>query len=1036
MRTYILILLSCLLSISVFSQNINISGVILDDLGEPLPYATVVIERTKQGTMSNEDGFYKISALPTDILTFQYVGYESQTINIKNRTVINVELASFVTAMEEVVVVGYGEQKKESVVGAIGTAKGDDIVKSGGITNVSRAIAGMMPGVVAINGTGAPGEDVASIYIRGRSTWNDSSPLVLVDGVESDMNLIDPHEIESMSVLKDASATAVFGVRGGNGVILITTKRGADSKAKIRFSANSTLKTLSRLPEFEGSYSNNWLKNQSRELLVPLKESVWQSYTSPWELELYKNQTDPLNYPDVDWRSLTVKDFCWQSNYSMDVRGGGEHVKYFTSLAYVHDADLLNVRDLGMEFGAPHNDYSRFNFRSNFDFFPFKGTRISVDISGNRAMKRRSDLAGYNGTNIWSGIYGKASDLHPLMYEDGMYGYGGSKDPGGSNAIAVMGRGQKNFIDTNIATNFRLEQKLDFITKGLVFNGLFSRSTKYNYQKNIDAVDIALKYVDPVTGEVEEKYPWWFTNTPQSWDFYPARATAKASTMSGLITRVQYQTSLNYNRKFGNHNITGLANFKREQFTSNGNFPSFREEWAGRLTYNYDNRYLFETNVAYNGSEKFDKGLMFGLFPSYALGWNVSNESWFKNNIKFIDYLKFRYSTGKVGSDAGINRWLYQSSWNIQGFYQPQYSGVNKSFVRFGQGILTESPYQMYTEGSIANPNATWETAVKNNVAMEFRIFDSRFRASVDYYWNERENIFSSQTLPPWYGAVAQKANIGKTKDSGVELDLDWNDNVGENFRYSIGVNVAYAQNEVIYAGEAELTSEHLKGEGYAIGQVKSIMNGGLMNNWDDVYLYAGSNQNNSERLPGYFYQVDYNGDGYITGEDVVPSGFSSNPEFMYGVNISAGYKRLSLFTQLSGFQNISFWHSYPLWGAGAGYSYSANSQDFENVWLPGREESATMAAPVALNAIGSSLGNQNLADGTTWRLKTVELSYQTPIKIANANLRLYASANNILLWNHIDMDMERQQYGNYDMQGFGRYPTTMTFTFGGDLTF
>lgn len=1008
-----------------------VSGKILDSsTGDPLPGVNIVVEGTTTGTITDLDGNYTLS-VPSEqsVLVYSYVGYLTEKIAIDGRTTIDVTLVPNLEELEEVVVVGYGLQKKESVVGAISTTQGDELLKAGGATTVSNTLSGLLPGMVTINTSGKPGEDEAKIIIRGVSTWNNTDPLILVDGVERDMDDINISAIESISMLKDASATAVFGVRGANGVILITTKRGKEGKPVLRFGANTTVKSVSKVPEFVSAYDSRWMRNEIIESQVMVDESSWAEYTPNEILEHYKNQDQPYLYPDVDWQDLTLNDHAYSQRYTLDLQGGTEFVKYFAAVSYLHDGDMLKGDDLGFGY-EPSNDYSRLNLRTNLDFAPTKSTTISVDIDGAFSKNNRVQFAKQK---FWRGLYGKAPDLYPVFYEDGILGYSELVDPRGDNMYyAINYSGMTSDSKNDINTTFKWNQKLDAFIHGLSLNAKFNYQNLYRTNgPSFGAVETIQKYIDPITGQVYLTYPDSYTNSTHGFNFVPDLSRANQESVSNNVFRnMTYQVSLNYSNQFGKHEVGGLALFQRLRRAIGSEFPSFREEWAGRLTYAYDDKYLLEGNVGYNGSENFGDGYKFGLFPSFALGWLASNEAFIKDNVDFLSLLKFRFSSGIVGSDNGIPRWLFVSSW------VPDYSW------RFGI-VETETPYQTFSQDVIGNPNARWETAVKNNLAVETGFFSNVIRLSFDYFWGKRRDIFmssSQRNIPPWFGAKPVAANLGSTKEQGFEIDAKFNNRFND-FRFFINANMSYVTTKVNYREDPELLPDYQKAAGFPIGQVRTIMHDEIVDSWDEMYTGVnGLTSSNSWDLPGDYRLVDYNADGIIDNKDVVPFGYSSRPELVFSIAPGIEYKNFDFSIQFYGMTNYILNQDLKIWGQY--HDYSIDELAFDQIWFPGREESATFRRPTWKfgNRSGLDDGHFNQVDGTIWRIKTAEIAYtlqSEKLVMGIDNIRIYLNGTNLWLYNHLNEDRDRTSTRDYAANdGFDAYPILKSFNLGINVTF
>jgi len=1017
----------------VFAQTKMVTGTVKDNQGITLPGVSVVVKGTTTGTISDINGQFGL-AVPADtkILVFSFVGMKTQEIILGNQTMVNVVFEEATVGVDEVVVVGYGQQKKQSVVGAISTAKGSDLVKAGGLTNISSALTGSIPGLVTMNTVGKPGEDEADILIRGKSTWNNSAPLVLVDGIERDMNAIDINEVENISVLKDASATAVFGVRGANGVLLITTKRGKAGKAVFKVGVSTTMKTISKMPSYADSYESRWLRNQAIEVQTPANELSWSYYTPQDALMHYKNQDMPYLFPNVDWRNQTMNNSSWSQKYNLEVSGGTDFVKYFSAISYTHDGDIIKIQDLGQGY-VPKNDFSRLNFRTNLDFHPTRTTTFSVDIDGSQGKDNAFGAGLYT---TWNGLYGKAPDMYPVRYEDGIYGYSASLDGKQLNPVyAINFSGMSTTITNDITTTFRLDQKLDMITKGLSFNAIGSFQGIYSTNgPTITGNQRQTKYIDPYTGNVEISYPSDYLTMTNGFNYVPMISTSSAESIAGAGSRnLMYQASLNYNRNFGKHTIGGLINFKRQERTSGNEFTYYREEWAGRLTYDYDNRYLLETNVGYNGSEQFGPGYKFGFFPSYAVGWNLGNEGFFKNSVKFMNKMKFRFSTGTVGNDNVANsRWLYVSSWAYQGN------------MPFGGVVPSYSPYNRAALTTIGNPDLRWETATKNDFAIETAFFKNLITFNFDSYWGHRKDIFMSadqRNIAPWFGASPVAANLGETKDHGYEIEVGINKTTSFGLRYYVNLSLSYSQNTIVYMEDPELTPDYQKKAGFSIGEKTSTIYSGIINNWDEMYTGV-MNLNNPTRLPGDYRLVDYNADGYIDNlKDAVPLGYSGNPQIVNNYTIGVDYKGFSVMVQLYSTRNNIVDQNLALWTDSYGsQNLSVDRIVLDNSWIPGREGTATFRRP-DWNFPSAGDGQFNKVDGTMWRLKTAEIAYTFTAgslnKIGFSNARIFVNGTDLWLWSHLNEDRESGgTRGVNATNKFGMYPLTRRINFGINLTF
>lgn len=1014
-----LLMLFWFASSSLYGQ--IVTGKVTDaETNEDMIGVTVKVKGTSIGTTTDINGLYRIPAKKDNILEFTFVGKQYLEMPVTSPT-LNVNLVDKSVSINEVVVVGYGTQKKESVVGAISSVKGSDLVKMHGVTNVSNALSGLVPGLTTLNYSGKPGEDEADIVIRAKSTWNGMNPLILVDGVERDMNNLDVNEIESISVLKDASATAVFGVRGGNGVILVTTKRGTEGKPVMRISEVSTLKTVSKTPDYLNSYDALWLRNQAIENQVGIDSKVWGYITPVDELNHYRLHDLPYQYPDVDWKDEMLRRYSESQKVNFDIRGGTKFVKYYSSLSYLYDGDVLKGQDLGQGY-VPKNDYSRFNFRTNLDFQVTNSTKFSVDIDGASGKEQTMGAAEYL---VWLGIYGKGPNDYPIKYADGTYannlaGYNMS------NTVELLNYGGLNVeTRTDVSTTFTFDQKLDFFVKGLSVNGKFNfQNFYYSEGPNITGARMVTKYVDWRSGTEVWNYPDSYLNSKTGFNYIPGKSTVSTETANNNVYQnLMYQLSLNYSHTFNqDHSVTGLFVFKRNENSTGANFPAYREEWAGRVTYDYKKKYLLETNGAYNGSEKFARGNKFGFFPSCALGWVVSKESFFKKVDKYIDLLKIRYSWGEVGSDNNIPKWLYVSQWK---------SVSNDGKFGYPNPIVPPDP--SFDQGTIGNPDARWETAIKNDIGVESSFFSNFISINFDYFWGNRYDIFMSadqRNIPPWFGADPIAANIGKTKEHGWELEAKKNGKTTFGLNYFVTAAISFAKDEVIYEEDPELTPDYQKNAGYQIGQTKSLINQGVIHSWDEMYTGVMP-QNNPLANVGQFRQVDYNGDGYIDANDVVPYGYTNHPQYTMNLSLGGDYKKFSFLVQFYGTTNCTLLESIYEYSAPY-YAAVVDKSLYKDMWFPNNPNSGSYRAPSFMT--DSNIGNYAYKDGTMWRLKNVELGYTFQNKklkgIGVNSLRVFLNGNNLWLYSHLNEDRETGDTRTAHDQAV-KYPMTKTYNMG-----
>ncbi|MEL7119062.1 MAG: TonB-dependent receptor [Bacteroidota bacterium] len=1052
MKQAILLLFSMLLTSMLFGQR-TVTGVVTGgDTGEPLIGATVQIKGTTTGAVTDFDGRYSLEVSLNDVIMVRYVGYIEQEIPVGDETVINFVLKSN-TTLEEIVVVGYGEQKKESVVGAVSQTTGENIKQKTGGADLRNALTGLLPGVVTLQGSGIPGgggfsaddDDAAtSILIRGLSTWNGSGePLVLVDGVERSMADIDPNQVEKISVLKDASATAVFGVKGANGVILITTKVGSEGRPQLTFETTQSASTISRIHRALDAPTTLQLQNNAIIHEVAIKPSSWAFYVPTDIIGLHDNQRYPTLFPDTDWYDEMTNDWAFAQKYNMNVSGGTKFVKYFGSLSYLHEGDVLRTEDLGQGYD-PSFEYERFNFRSNLDFDITPTTRLSVKLAGYYGQQQRPDG---NKFQFWKGVYGMPPTA-PVIFEDGTYSNLELFDRFDNSVLNINFGGIDKENRAEVNTDFILDQRLDAIIPGLSFNARVAFDNLFLTRGRRITDDLPItRYVD-MTRLVED--PRFSTNMPdevarQLADEYaviviPAESTSGYNYVkepfsvveenvndfakNNLFRSLFYQASLNYSQTFSDiHNVTGLVLFNRREDAKGSAFANFREDWVGRITYDYNQKYLLEVNGAYNGSEKFGRDNRFGFFPSVAVGWVPSKEPFFAPLRETINKLKFRYSNGVVGNDQGIQRWLYVGGYNI-----------TADNWQFGDPFLVNSPYPWRLEGTIPNPVIQWETAQKQNFGVEIGLFNSDLQIIADYFWESRTDMFleaGDRNVPVVFGAPPVGINAGEVELEGYEVEVKYNKAFRNGLGFFVNANMAFVKDEVIFREDPELTPEYQKQAGYQINQTRTLINQpGFIGSWDDVYTHVGG-LINIERLPGDFSQIDYNADGVIDPDDVVPYGYPSRPQYTYGVTFGGTLGGFTASVQFYGAFNVNYNLAYGEFFQNNPLAYQVH---LDEAWSPefGNLNSATL--PHLRFDTGNSDGEYWQNDKSYLKLQNVEISYTLGRGITERlglqGARIFASGNNLAIWSDMLEDRDRPRRTNRD------YPLMRRVNLGLNLSF
>jgi len=1013
----ICLFLSILLFTSTaFAQTKNVvKGIVTDEEQSPAVGATVSLKgNTKVATVADANGKFTIS-IPTGAQTLivSFIGMESKEVPITGTNFVTVALKSNSIQLAETIVVGYGKQKKESVVGAIAQTNAATLEKTGGITTLGAALTGNVPGVITLSGNGAPGGEDPQIYVRGQGTWNAAGPLILIDGIERPMAGLDISSVESISVLKDASATAVFGVKGANGVILVTTKRGQLGKANISIKANSTMKVPSRLPNKLDSYDAVHVRDMVIENELGLSPTSWGKFMPFAMIEKYRtpaNATEADLYPNVDWQSASFKNFTMSNEENITVSGGSNFVKYFTSMDYLHEGDLMNVRNNGKGY-TPAYGYDALNFHSNLDINLTPTTTLAANISGFHGNKQTTTNTAFEYT-MWQSAYGNAPNGYPVQYQDGAWGYWQPQPVQAVNSVeGVSNSGIYNTYTTRFNTDFTLNQDLKMVTPGLTFSGKVAMDNTYVSTKSLNDGGDIQKYISPQGVEV-----WLHTTGTNKYDYViPNNGwTTGADAMQNGSTyrKLYYEMRLNYVKKIGKHEITALGLFSRDNNATGAVFPSYREDWVFRTTYDYATKYHIEINGSYNGSEKFSNAYRFQFFPSAAAGWTITNENFMKP-IKWIDKLKLRGSYGLVGNDNIAGRWLYAS--------QFAYGGA----ARLGQASNTISPYQWYRESVIGNPNIHWETVQKADIGLETGFFKGLIEATADVFQEYRYDIVMTggqQAIPNYFGGAAPSANLGRTMTQGYELEVKLNKRFNNGLRVFLNTNMTHAKDKVLSMDQPKLLPAYQSAEGFQIGQYRSQLIGKFYNNWDQVYGSTQWNAYDNNKLPGFYNFVDFNGDGVIDTYDNAPYGYPERPQNTYSTTVGLDYKGFSLTVQFYGVNNIT---------------RNVNLTSFANLldvvykqgsfWSKDNPNAQTYV-PRLVTALNGT-GNYYAYDGSYLRLKNAEIAYTFDSKyiqkLGLKSLKIFLNGDNLLLWTKLPDDRE------INLGGSSAYPTVRRYNLG-----
>ena len=1021
--------------VQTFAQKRAITGTVVDDLEDVgLIGATITETGTTNATMADLDGKFELSVSDqAKTLTVQYIGYVTQEVKLTGAKDYSIKLEMETKALKDVVVVGYGVQAKASVVGAIAQVAGSDLEKVA-TPNLTNTLAGRASGVITVMGSGKPGDDDTKIYIRGQASPNSSSPLVLVDGVERDWKEVDSNDVESMSVLKDASATAVYGVRGGNGVILITTKRGKKGKPVFKFSSQTAFKQAIRLPEYLRSYDYATLYN----------EATWNdnklgtSYIAPYseaDLEHYRTGDSPYTHPDNDYYKDFLKKSALQQMFNLSARGGTDFVTYYISGNFVTQEGLY--RTFENENYPTNNRYTRFNLRSNLDFQVTKTTKVSVDMTGRLETRNQAN----NGSAIFDRIQKMAPNWQPYINPDGSLN-NNTRDQ--FNPVVMISKLGYRWNYKNVFEgSFTLDQKLDAITKGLNFKFLGSIRNNFTSQQTISDEPDAWRY---------DKNGRYFADELKRTDISYSQSKGPSE------RRFDFQASLNYSRTFNDHTVGGLILYYQDRKEKEFDIPISSLGWAGRATYAFKQRYLFEVNMGYNGSTKFSKEKRYAWFPAVSVGWVMSDEGFWKDNVKFADFFKIRASYGETGYDDASN--TDYSTYYKQEYYETPGGDGNQIYW----GEIAGGKEKGIVEGKLGNDFVGWERAKKTNIGFDTKMFKSRFSLSFDLFQEKRVDIIGvSYSIPLILGMGSPSdskrglppENINEVLNRGFEIEAGYNGKV-KDFSYYVKGNFSLARNKFTKIDEQNIVYEWQSKLNRPIGQIFGLTDIGLYQ-YDDFVLNPDGSlflRNGDPVLvdglpipqfgavyPGDCKYADLNGDGEIDVYDRGAIGKTKVPEYTFGVTLGGDFKGFdfSMLFQGAGGANMPL-KEYAVWEFFT--SKNGNGKVMKHHldrYIPEDPSTWNTASYPRLHAGTNDNNHQSstrwLYDRSYVRLKNMEIGYTLPAKIAQkifmSGCRIFVSGDNLITWdNMMSWDPESSS------ESGSAYPQMRTWNAGINITF
>ena len=1012
---------------------IEVTGTVTDENGEPLIGVSVMPkDEAGLGAITNVDGVYKIKIPAYTRLVFNYIGMEQQEVLIKEQTTANVKMKTKEdNVIDEVVVTGTGSQKKLTLTGAVTTV--DPELLRTPTASLSNSFAGVVPGVFARQTTGNPGDNVSEFWIRGVSTFGaGASALVLVDGFERDLNDINPEDIETFSVLKDASTTAIYGSRGANGVLLITTKRGRDGKTRINGKVEYSYSTRTKTPEFVDGSTYARMMNEALE-----SRNMTPAYSAD-DLYLLDNQLDPEIFPNVNWMDLLLKDGAPTFRANVDVNGGGANARYFASVSYVEEGGMYNS-DSALKDYKTNANYHRWNYRMNFDLNITKTTLLKIGVAG--ALEKQNQ-PGSIYDEVWTSLMGYNAIATPVKYKNGRWG---SQGKGNHNNpwVLVTQYGYNEIWKNTINTTAELTQDFGFITPGL------SAIVRYGY-------DI---YTD--NGNKHWK-------APEGWQAERLRDsngelvfTKKvdeqlmiANPYANGQKKEFFEAEIHYARNFGLHQVGAILKYTQDGTTNNSQndyvdktsddpieqmnidfqrtiqgIDRRHQGLAGRFTYGYANRYFVDFNFGYNGSENFAKHNRFGFFPAYSAAWNLGEEPWIRKAAPWIDMFKIRYSYGKVGNDYLSTRFPFQGRFMTDD---------NDRYI-FGDFGTSNYTYNGISYLMLANKDITWEVARKHDIGIDFYLFGNKFSGTIDYFRETRDGIFMTRNYLPQIIGVSNSqqpsANIGKVRSTGVDGNIAYTEKIGQ-VNLTVRGNFTYSKSKILEYDEQYSHYAYSRNSGFRVDQARGLIALGLFKDYDDIRYSPDQSalKGDFEIAPGDIKYKDVNGDGKINDNDIVPIGSTTKPNLIYGFGISAQWKGFDFNVLFQGVGESSFFiNGFTVYPFSQGSWGNILTDVVGNYWSLGKNEDIHAKYPrltYGNNSNNNRASTYWLRDGSYLRLKNLEIGYTLPKAFVSSmhiqNVRFYFMATNLLTFS--EFDLWDPELGSSNGQ---QYPLSRTFTLG-----
>ena len=1021
---YIISILSILLfSVnSLFAQdNLTAAGLVMTENGEEIIGATVTLkENPGKGVITDTDGRFKLMGIRKgETLVISYVGYENYVSKVtKSDERMRIVLKEVVSDLDEVVVVGHATQRKVSVVGAISNIEVKDLNVPA--TSVSNMLGARVPGIISVTRSGEPGKDFSEFWVRGISTFGaSSSALVLIDGVEGNLNLVDPEDIESFSILKDASATAVYGTRGANGVVLVTTKKGVAGKVVVSVKGNVGLSYSPRMPEYVRSYDYATLANEAAVSrgMNPIFNDV--------DMALFKNGMDPDIHPDVNWQDVILKDYTWNQQYHLSASGGGQVARYYMSLGILNK-DAIFKQDKGVNKYDTNVNYKQYNFRANVDVNMTKSTVITLGLE-TTIVNQNSPGYGDNSDALWQASANLTPITVPLVYSTGEYPAYGSANNQISPYVLLNQTGYRTYFGNTNNLILTLKQDLSVLTKGLSATVLFNFNSNGKswasrsklpelYYADGRKRDGSLNLIRKVEAQ-EQSYSGW----------------------EEVDRKYYFEARANYDRIFSkNHRVGGLVHFYLQDYV-NSKFktlltaiPKRYVGLSSRLTYSFKDTYFVEGNLGYTGSEAFEKGKKFGLFPAISGGWVPTQYDFVKNALPFLTFLKFRASYGEVGND----KLTWDDSVRFPYLTLMGYTGGGP--WNSGTGI---------TETQVGSNNLRWEKAAKTNFGIDMKLFHDRFDMTVDFFRDVRSGIYQQRASTPGeMGLVTMPwANVGKMKSWGIDGHIAYTQPFNENTYLTLRANFTQSKNKILEFEEAIMRYPYQSAVGYQSGINRGLIALGLFKDEADI-TNSPRQTFESTVLPGDIKYKDVNGDGVIDDGDVVPLEYSNVPQIQYGFATEFNWKNWNLSVLFEGTARMKYFVGgsgyLPFVGKETGNILTMVMKDrWTSAEISGDPATENPNARFPRLTYGNNANNNRnstfwLRDGSYLRLKNVQLSYTTKAmllrKVGLQSATLSLIGENLCLWDKGDKIFDPTQASDNG----AKYPIQRVFTLQCNLKF